>query len=77
MSRLKIEYSHYRFSVGEGGATDEVTIRDTVIPRVERFKYLGSIIQEGGEIDEDMNQLINIGWQQKYAFGVSCDKKIH
>ena len=26
------------------------------IPKVEKFKYLGSIIQQKGDIDEDINQ---------------------
>jgi len=33
--------------------------------------------QQNGEIDEDINQLIKVGWQKrKYAMGVLCDKKI-
>jgi len=48
-----------------------------VVPRVERFRYLGSIIQENGEIDKDINQQIKIGWQKwKNASKVLCDKKI-
>ena len=44
---------------------------------MERFKYLGSIIHEDGEIDEDINQRIKSGWQKwKKASGVLCDKKI-
>ena len=64
MSRSKTEYLHCRFSVGEGGVVNEVAIEGAVIPRVERFKYLGSIIQGNGKIDEDINQQIKIGWQK-------------
>jgi len=35
-----------------------------VIPRVKRFRYLSSIIQENRKIDEDTNQRIKIGWQK-------------
>jgi len=56
LSRSKIEYLHCRFSAGEGGAADEVAIGGAVIARVERFRYLGSIIQENGKIDEDIDQ---------------------
>ena len=77
MSRLKTEYLHCRFSEGEGGVANEVNIEGAAIPRVERFRYLGSIIQENGEINEDINQRIMIGWQKwKKASGVLCDKKI-
>jgi len=34
---------------------NEIAIEGAVIPRVERFKYLGSIIHEDEEIDEDIN----------------------
>jgi len=58
LSRLKTEYLHCRFSEGEGGVVNEVAIEGAVIPRAERFRYLGSIIQENREIDEDINQRI-------------------
>jgi len=32
-----------------------------VIPRIEKFKYLRSIIEEWGDIDEDINHRIRIG----------------
>jgi len=44
LSRSKTEYLHCRFGAGEGGVVDEVDIEGVVIPRVERFRYLGSII---------------------------------
>ena len=40
LSRSKIEYVHCQFSAGECGVADGVTIGGTVIPRIERFKYL-------------------------------------
>jgi len=52
---------HCRFSAGEGGVASEVAIEGAVIPRVGRFRYLGSIIQENGEIDEDINKRIKVG----------------
>jgi len=62
LSRSKTGYIHCCFSVGEGVIENEVAIEGAVIPRVERFRYLGSIIQGNGEIDEDINQWIKIGW---------------
>ena len=47
------------------------------IPKVEKFKYLGSIVQQNGKIDEYINQRINVGWQKwKHSMGVLCDKKM-
>jgi len=48
-----------------------------VILRVEKLKYLGSIIEERGDIDTDINHHIRVGWKKcKKASGVLCDKKI-
>jgi len=43
------------------------------IPRAEKFRYLGSIIEEKG----DINDRIKEGWQKwRSASGTLCDKKI-
>ena len=48
-----------------------------VIPQGENFKYLGSIIEERGDIDSDIDHRIKVGWQKwRNASGVQCDKKI-
>ena len=47
---------------GDGG---EVTMGGMVIPRTEKFKYLGSIVEEKGDIDEDINHRIRVGWQME------------
>jgi len=64
LSRSKTKYLLCTFSVGEGDIASEVAIEGAVIPRVERFRYLGLIIQENEEIDEDINQQIKVGWQK-------------
>ena len=41
------------------------------------FKYLGSIIQKDGEIDSDVNHMIQAGWLKwRSATGVLCDRNI-
>ncbi|XP_019250910.1 PREDICTED: uncharacterized protein LOC109229813 [Nicotiana attenuata] len=42
-------------------ADGDVRLGKQVIPRRERFKYLGSIIQKNGEIDEDVTHRIGSG----------------
>ncbi|PHT58092.1 hypothetical protein CQW23_00455 [Capsicum baccatum] len=43
----------------------------------DSFKYLGSVIQGNGEIDEDVSHRIGAGWMKwKIASGVLCDKKV-
>jgi len=61
LSGSKTEYLHCEFSADEGGVVSEVAIEGAIIHRVERFRYLGSIIQANGEIDEDMNHRIKVG----------------
>jgi len=61
VSRSKTEYLHCCFS-GRKETGGKVTIDGLSIPKVEKFKYLDSIVQQNGEIDEDINQRIKVGW---------------
>jgi len=72
LSRSKTEYLHCCFSGGEDGVVDEVTMEGVVISRVERFRYLESIIQGNGKIDEDINQQIKIGWKNERMLPGCC-----
>jgi len=55
----------------------EVNMGGVVVPRAEKLKYLGSIVEEIGDIDEDISHHIRTGWQKwKKTYGVLCDKKI-
>ena len=38
LNRSKTECLHCRFSMGEGGVANDVSIEGTVIPRVEMFR---------------------------------------
>ena len=76
LSRSKTEYLKCGFSGAEidGG---EVIMGGVVVPQVEKFKYLGSIIEENGDIEEDVSHRIRAGWQKwRKTSGVLCDKKI-
>ena len=42
-----------------------------------RFKYLVSIIQQDGGIDDDINHRIQAGWcKWRKATGILCDRKV-
>ena len=60
LSRSKTEYLHCCFSgrIEEGR---EIVLDGRAIPKVVKFKYVGSIIQENGDIDEDISQQIRVG----------------
>jgi len=60
LNRSKIKYLRCGFNVMEGGGR-EITMDRVVIPRVEKFKYLGSIIEERGDNDSDISHHIRTG----------------
>ena len=45
---MLVEYLECRFRDGEGSIGDEVIVGGVAKPKVENFRYLGSIIQGGG-----------------------------
>nr|XP_027215958.1 uncharacterized protein LOC113808684 [Penaeus vannamei] len=73
ISRTKSEYLSFNEFEEENG----VEIDDEIIKWVPAFKYLGSHVTEDGELDVEVNQRIQSGWQACRRFsGVLCDKKI-
>ena len=55
----------------------EVDMEATKIEKVETFKYLGSIIMENGDLEEEVTHRVQVGWiNWKKVSGVLCDRKI-
>jgi len=63
LSRSKIKYLRCGFS-GVEREDGEVTMDEVVVPKVEKFKYLGSIVEKRGDIDEDISHRIRAEWQK-------------
>ncbi|RZB99271.1 CRS2-associated factor 2, chloroplastic [Glycine soja] len=77
LSRSKSEYMECKFNKSRRVSNSEVKIEDHIIPQVTRFKYLGSVIQDDGEIEGDVNHRIQAGWMKwRKASGVLCDAKV-
>ncbi|RZC03247.1 2-keto-3-deoxy-L-rhamnonate aldolase [Glycine soja] len=77
LSRSKSEYMECKFNKRRRVSNSEVKIGDHIIPQVTRFKYLGSVIQDDGEIEGDVNHRIQAGWMKwRKASGVLCDAKV-
>ncbi|XP_070036950.1 uncharacterized protein [Nicotiana tomentosiformis] len=77
LSRTKTEYLEYKFSDGTREADVEVKLYARVIPKRASFKYLRSIIQGNGEIDEDVSHRIGAGWMKwRLTSGVLYDKNV-
>ncbi|KAG2588989.1 hypothetical protein PVAP13_5NG391443, partial [Panicum virgatum] len=75
VSRTKTKYMRCDF-----GATHEegdVSLEGQVVPKRDTFRYLGSMLQRDGDIDEDVSHKIKVGWMKwRQASGVLCDKKV-
>ncbi|RZB49939.1 Protein YLS3 [Glycine soja] len=77
LSRSKSEYMECKFNKRRRVSNSEVKIGDHIIPQVTWFKYLGSVIQDDGEIEGDVNHRIQAGWMKwRKASGVLCDAKV-
>jgi hypothetical protein len=48
-----------------------------VVPKKDTFRYLGSMLQKDGDIDEDVSHRIKAGWLKwRQAAGVLCDPRV-
>jgi hypothetical protein len=60
LSRSKMEYIKCDF----GATTQEegdVRLDGQVVPKKDTFRYLGSMLQKNGDIDEDVSHRIKVG----------------
>ncbi|VFQ71548.1 unnamed protein product [Cuscuta campestris] len=77
ISRNKTEYMECRFRGWETESEVEVRIDSHLVPKVDRFRYLGSVIQVDGELDGDVGHRVGVAWAKwRLASGVLCDPKI-
>jgi hypothetical protein len=55
----------------------DVSLGGQVVPKKDTFRYLGSMLQRDGDIDEDVSHRIKAGWVKwRQASGVLCDKRV-
>jgi Reverse transcriptase (RNA-dependent DNA polymerase) len=74
LSRTKTEYMRCQFS-GENLDDRDVSLDGRVVPMNDTFRYLGSMLQSEGEIDEDVSHRIRAGWVKwRQTSSVLCDK---
>ena len=77
LSRSKTEYMEFKFSQQRSRTQEAVRIGDTEVPTSGKFRYLGSILQRDGGIDDDVRHHIQAGWSKwRSATGVLCDRKV-
>ncbi|KAI3685929.1 hypothetical protein L1987_79598 [Smallanthus sonchifolius] len=76
ISRSKTEYLHCNFSGANVDEETQISIEGGVVPKTLKFKYLGSVIQGNGDIDNDVVHRVQAGWcKWRAASGVLCDKR--
>ena len=76
LSRTKTEYVEFSMGEEEEGSGD-LMLGDDTVQRKDVFKYLGSVMQSDGGVDEDIKHRIQVGWQKwRAAPGVLCDRKV-
>ncbi|VFQ75299.1 unnamed protein product [Cuscuta campestris] len=77
ISRSKTEYLECRFSGRDTEPEVEVRIDSHLVPKVDKFRHLGSVIQADGELDGDVGHRVGVAWAKwRLASGVLCDPKI-
>jgi hypothetical protein len=73
LSRSKTEYMKCDFSATTQKEGD-VRLDGQVVPKKDTFRYLGSMLQKDGNINEDVSPRIKDGWLKWHqASGVLCD----
>jgi hypothetical protein len=76
LSRPKTEYMKCDFSATTQEEGD-VRLDGQVVPKKDIFRYLGSMLQKNGDIDEDVSHRIKVGWLKwRQASGVLCDFRV-
>ena len=73
---VKISRSNTEYLCMNGGNDDEtVNMDDTKVPRVKKFKYLGSTVKESGSCEREVNKRVQAGWNGwRRVSGVICDR---
>jgi hypothetical protein len=68
---MRCDFSATRHEEGD------VSLDGQLVAKKDTFRYLGSMLQKDGDIDEDVRHRISAGWLKwRQASGVLCDKRV-
>ena len=77
LSRSKTEYMECSFNSEGDSNRNAVVLEDKELPPSRYFKYLGSMFQSNGDIDQDVAHRIQCGWLKwRGATGILCDRSV-
>ena len=73
VSRLKTKY----LCVNGENDKEIVKMKDKKVPKVNKFMYLGSTVQEYGSCEREIKKKVQVGWNGwREVSGVICDKRL-
>ena len=73
VSRSKTEY----FCINGGNDEKTVKMEDTKVPKVKKFKYLGSTLQESGGCEREVKKRVPAEWNRwRKVSVVICDRRL-
>jgi hypothetical protein len=76
LNRYKTEYMKCDFSTSTQEEGD-IRLDGRVVPKKDTFRYLGSMLQKDGDINEDVSHAIKACWLKWHqASGVLCDPRV-
>jgi hypothetical protein len=76
LSRSKTEYNKCDFSATTQVEGD-VRLDGQMVPKKDTFRYLRSMLQKNGDINEDVSHRNKAGWLKwREASGVLCDPRV-
>ena len=75
LSRTKTEYIMCGFSTTR--REEEVSLDGHEVPQKGTFRYLGSMLQKDGDINEDMSHEIKAGWMKLHQFWRPMTRECH
>ena len=75
---IKVSRSKTEYLCINGGNNDEtVKMEDAKVPRVKKFKYLGSKVRESGGCEREVKKRVQAGWNGwRRVSGVICDRRL-
>ena len=73
VSRSKTEY----LCINGGNDKETVKMEDTKVPRVKKFKYFGSMVQESGGCEREVKKRVQAGWNGwRRVSRVICNRRL-
>ena len=76
INREKTEHMESRWK-GEQEGMSRVRLQDVFLNKVKEYKYLGTHVEEGGELDREIEKKVQAGWcKWREASAVLCDKQM-